>query len=86
MLRTRLPLTVFRIATKNDPLDLHALDTPPTFVLSQDQTLNKNILRERKISIDLHLVELFLQSSGIDDGHGSLLDHSLVVQMPFWDR
>jgi len=28
------------------PLDLHALSTPPAFILSQDQTLNKkNFLR-----------------------------------------
>ena len=25
-----------------NPLDLHALSTPPAFILSQDQTLNKN--------------------------------------------
>ena len=40
VLRTRLPLTISRIATKNNPLDLHALDTPPAFILSQDQALN----------------------------------------------
>ncbi len=44
VLRTRLPLTIFRIATKNNPLDLHALDTPPTLILSQDQTLQKREL------------------------------------------
>ena len=44
MLRTRLPLTSPRIATVRNPLDLHALDTPPTFVLSQDQTLRKIVL------------------------------------------
>ena len=27
------------------PLDLHALDTPPAFTLSQDQTLDKRIRR-----------------------------------------
>jgi len=26
-----------------NPLDLHALSTPPAFILSQDQTLNKKI-------------------------------------------
>jgi hypothetical protein len=25
-----------------DSLDLHALDTPPAFILSQDQTLRRN--------------------------------------------
>ena len=42
VLRTRLPLTVLSIATNNDPFDLHALDTPPAFILSQDQTLIRN--------------------------------------------
>jgi hypothetical protein len=40
VLRTRLPLIVFCIATKQNPLDLHALATPPAFILSQDQTLS----------------------------------------------
>ena len=41
VLRTRLPLNSSCIATHRTSLDLHALDTPPTFVLSQDQTLNR---------------------------------------------
>jgi hypothetical protein len=36
VLLTRLP-----VAPKS-PRDLHALSTPPAFILSQDQTLNKN--------------------------------------------
>ena len=36
VLLTRLPLG---LAT---PFDLHALGTPPAFILSQDQTLKKN--------------------------------------------
>lgn len=43
MLRTRLPLTRLGIATKTNPLDLHALDTPPAFILSQDQTLSRTL-------------------------------------------
>ena len=43
VLRTRLPLTISSIATENNPLDLHALDTPPAFILSQDQTLSKTL-------------------------------------------
>jgi hypothetical protein len=35
VLLTRLPLV------QKYPFDLHALDTPPAFILSQDQTLNK---------------------------------------------
>jgi len=44
---------------KNAAYDLHALSTPPTFILSQDQTLNK----ERKFIWDnctkLQLFKLF---------------------------
>ena len=37
VLLTRSPLTT----PKGDPFDLHVLSTPPAFVLSQDQTLQK---------------------------------------------
>ena len=39
MLLTRPPLGLF--PKKLPSLDLHVLGTPPAFVLSQDQTLNK---------------------------------------------
>ena len=43
-LLSRPPL-VIRIASYSMlPLDLHVLGTPPAFILSQDQTLHKNIL------------------------------------------
>ena len=38
-LLTRSPLTYDRVTPNVDPFDLHALATPPAFVLSQDQTL-----------------------------------------------
>ena len=41
VLRTLAPLTTSRIATKDNPFDLHVLSTPPAFVLSQNQTLRK---------------------------------------------
>jgi hypothetical protein len=41
VLRTRAPLTKDRITTHLDPFDLHVLNTPPAFVLSQNQTLRK---------------------------------------------
>ena len=41
MLLTRSPLT-HPAKNKADPFDLHVLSTPPAFVLSQDQTLQKN--------------------------------------------
>jgi hypothetical protein len=39
-LLTRPPLNPRNIATTRVPFDLHALATPPAFVLSQDQTLH----------------------------------------------
>ena len=46
-LLTRPPLSFSKIIPKKSitkfSLDLHVLGTPPAFVLSQDQTLNKNI-------------------------------------------
>ena len=38
-LLTRSPLTVRSVTQSHGPFDLHALATPPAFVLSQDQTL-----------------------------------------------
>ena len=43
VLRTRSPLNYFCIATEVIPFDLHVLSTPPAFVLSQNQTLRKNL-------------------------------------------
>ena len=43
VLRTLTPLDILNIATKNIPFDLHVLSTPPAFVLSQNQTLRKNL-------------------------------------------
>ena len=41
VLRTLAPLNIPNIATRNVPLDLHVLSTPPAFVLSQNQTLRQ---------------------------------------------
>src|SRR5213075_1406047 len=43
VLRTLTPLDLLCIATKQVPFDLHVLSTPPAFVLSQNQTLRKNL-------------------------------------------
>ena len=43
MLRTRSPLRFDCIATAKTPFDLHVLTTPPAFILSQDQTLRKEL-------------------------------------------
>ena len=45
-LLTRSPLIILHIAMENNPFDLHALSTPPAFILDQDQILILN----RKIS------------------------------------
>jgi hypothetical protein len=47
MLLTRLPVNPKKLRI---PLDLHALSTPPAFILSQDQTLNKNLLKVNYLS------------------------------------
>ena len=39
--RTRLPVASICIATDLLPLDLHVLSLPLAFILSQDQTLQK---------------------------------------------
>ena len=44
-LLTRLPLTFPIASYRVRPFDLHVLSTPPAFVLSQDQTLQKIIFR-----------------------------------------
>src|SRR5688572_7817998 len=44
VLLTRAPLCITCIATRNTSSDLHVLGTPPAFVLSQNQTLQLNLL------------------------------------------
>ena len=44
VLRTLAPLDIPNIATRNIPLDLHVLSTPPAFVLSQNQTLRQKLV------------------------------------------
>ena len=44
VLLTRPPLNPF--PKKLHSLDLHVLGTPPAFVLSQDQTLNKMVFQQ----------------------------------------
>ena len=34
-------------SVKGPPFDLHVLSTPPAFILSQDQTLNKMVSKQR---------------------------------------
>ena len=52
MLLTRPPLGLF--PKKLPSLDLHVLGTPPAFVLSQDQTLNKKFNLFAQITLSLN--------------------------------
>ena len=45
-LLTRLPLASIIASYHFSPFDLHVLSTPPAFVLSQDQTLNKMVAKQ----------------------------------------
>jgi len=48
VLLPRLPLTKsLDVILKFSPFDLHALSTPPAFILSQDQTLFKEYGRDK---------------------------------------
>ena len=49
VLRTRAPLGISKVNSENPPFDLHVLNTPPAFVLSQNQTLRKK--RKHHISM-----------------------------------
>ena len=55
VLRTRSPLNYSCIATEIIPFDLHVLSTPPAFVLSQNQTLRKNL--EPRIASETKFVQ-----------------------------
>ena len=41
VLLTRAPLGILKASSKDSPFNLHVLNTPPAFVLSQNQTLRK---------------------------------------------
>ena len=61
-LLTRLPLSIAA------SFDLHVLGTPPALVLSQDQTLHKNIYPSEPICIspdELHIVDHLIIARGI---------------------
>jgi hypothetical protein len=53
VLLTRAPLEDPGIATEVSPYDLHVLNTPPAFVLSQNQTLRKNMNRLADVVSDI---------------------------------
>ena len=48
MLLTRPPLGISLASYQNSSFDLHVLSTPPAFVLSQNQTLRRNVESDTK--------------------------------------
>jgi hypothetical protein len=70
VLRTRSPLNYFCIATEVIPFDLHVLSTPPAFVLSQNQTLRKNL--EPRIASGTKFAPVLAKGPTISD-HSCLL-------------
>ena len=67
------------------PFDLHVLSTPPAFILSQDQTLNKMVSKERLRSSN-HLIEAqFIASKkSIQEPSSSSLRLLRRTSRPFW--
>ena len=67
------------------PFDLHVLSTPPAFILSQDQTLNKMVSKERLRSSN-HLIEAqFIASKKfIQEPSSSSLRLLRRTSRPFW--
>ena len=59
VLRTRSPLNNTGIATNVVPFDLHVLSTPPAFVLSQNQTLRKNLEPVSLLTVRTKFAPLF---------------------------
>ena len=52
-LLTRPPLTYTSLGFSISPFDLHVLSTPPAFILSQDQTLNKMVSKRSRAQTNL---------------------------------
>ena len=66
VLRTLTPLDILNIATKNIPFDLHVLSTPPAFVLSQNQTLRKNLEPVSLLTIRTKFAPFFANEEGAE--------------------
>ena len=45
-------------SVKGPPFDLHVLSTPPAFILSQDQTLNKMVSKQASRLVQITLLKL----------------------------
>jgi hypothetical protein len=74
VLRTRSPLNNICIATNVVPFDLHVLSTPPAFVLSQNQTLRKNLEPESLLTTGQSLRPSSLTKRKLKSDHSCLLE------------
>ena len=60
----------------NTPFDLHVLSTPPAFVLSQDQTLQKNYFSKNRLALNYLFKEIYLgHLLKADAAHSSVRKH-----------
>ena len=59
----QLPLT--EVSFHRFSFDLHVLSTPPAFVLSQDQTLNKMVSKQALQLVQIILLKLILASKTV---------------------
>ena len=85
-LLTRSPLS--KIPKNFAPFDLHVLGTPPAFVLSQDQTLEFNLLTPLSVLLTFFRLVVFLFASVILDlsiriDLACLLMHYIVFKVLF---
>ena len=75
VLLTRSPLSFSSASTRKTSLDLHVLGTPPAFVLSQDQTLIKNLIIVRALT---HYRRLTIYSCKLTGYNSSIITLHLV--------
>ena len=79
VLLTRLPLTNKIIADSVSSFDLHALDTPPAFILSQDQTLNEvlHVLADTEpLSVGIDVALPLSSERDVDHSHDQVVKAS----------
>ena len=60
-----IPIQLAEASIQGTPFDLHVLSTPPAFVLSQDQTLNKMVSKQTTQACPNHSIEAILASKTV---------------------
>ena len=83
----RYPLSLLtEISIESFPLDLHVLGTPPAFILSQDQTLNKIVFKAKPSITSPHQIkfELLLVVNALRSFFSCLRNYCFlgIVQKP----